>query len=911
MNPTNQNPDLLELKNRYIKSERIFRRGQSLVQNEMCTLTSRKGNDFNFIVEDRFNDFQVSIHKRGDALAFSCTCGSYLQSCPHIAAALISLHRLLVEEAGKVVSEGKAFTRKEMIKRVLLERQERAEKENYSISFGENIHGIHIIKTQSGRIYEITIRDFNSDNGYCSCPDFRTNKLGTCKHLIFAKKAIKQKYKLTKKSGIQSYPFIEIYCDPHYDYHISYYYEGDLPSDVDELLKKYFKNDQYILPHNYSEFLSFINEAQNHKSILIRPEVTEKIDKYFENEMLEKLSKEIAPDFSKIKHELFDYQKQGVRFSLFKKANIIADEMGLGKTLQAIATAVFKKEIYNLKRTLVICPASLKYQWKKEIERFSFEKAKIIEGTREDRHASYRNAGEFFLIANYEAVMRDVTIINKYSPDMIILDEAQRIKNYDTKTSHAVKSISKKHALVITGTPLENRLLDLYSIMNFIDPEILAPQWEFSLNHCYFDMSKRNRITGYFNLQQLKEKLSGVIIRREKSDVLKELPALQELTVPVELHDMQMDIHAGLARSLAPILAKKYKTLFDMQRIQQILAKMRMVCDSTFLVDKETNHSPKLDELQEILLEKLDIKTTKKKVIIFSEWKTMLHLISKMLRAHNIGHTILSGDVPVKKRGYLIEEFANNPDCLVFLSTDAGGTGLNLQFADTVINFELPWNPARKNQRIGRINRIGQESSSITAINLVSLNSIESRIADGIVLKESLFNAVLKEGNLKDEVDFAAKGRSTFIDQVQKLVQPLEVMAEDEKEPAVEIETEAEEDELELFTEDSVEEHVTQKVDKVAQPDAEKIDIEEDNELNVPAEKADNALPEEKTAAPQPVYMPQPEEIEATLNQGMQFLNGVFKMATGNDLIAKDQGLSINRETGEVVFKFKLPGFGR
>ena len=805
---------------------------------------------------------------------------------------------------------GEAFTRKEMIQRVLQERRERSEKEIYSISFGENVHGVHKIKTQSGRIYEITIRDFHSDNGYCSCPDFKTNKLGTCKHLIFAKKKLKQQYKLTKKTNIQPYPFIEIYCDPHYDYHISYYYERELPPEIDALLKKYFKNNQYILPQSYAEFLPFINEAQNYKSILIRPEVTEKMDKYFEKEMLKDLSAEIVPDFSKIKHDLFDYQEQGVRFSLFKKASIIADEMGLGKTLQAIATAVLKKDIFNLQRTLIICPASLKYQWKKEIERFSFEKARIIEGPRDERHDSYKNAKEFFLIANYEAVMRDVTIIGKYPPDMIILDEAQRIKNYDTKTSHAVKSIPKKHALVITGTPLENRLLDLYSIMNFIDPEILAPQWEFSLNHCYFDKSKKNRITGYFNLQELKDKLRNVIIRREKSDVLKELPAVQELTVPVELHEMQMDIHAGLARSLAPILAKKYKTLFDMQRIQQILAKMRMVCDSTFLVDKETNHSPKLDELQEILLEKLDIKTTKKKVIIFSEWKTMLHLISKMLRAHNIGYAILSGDVPVKKRGYLIEEFANNPDCQVFLSTDAGGTGLNLQFADTVINFELPWNPARKNQRIGRINRIGQESSSITAINLVSLNSIESRIADGIVLKESLFNAVLKESNLEDEVDFAAKGRSTFIDQVQKLVQPLEVMVEDEKESAVEIETEAEEEELELFTEDSVEELAAQKVNQAAQSDAEKTEIEKEKELNVPAEKAGELSPKEKTAEPQPTHIPQPEEIEATLNQGMQFLNGVFKMATGNDLIAKDQGLSINRETGEVVLKFKLPGFG-
>ncbi len=310
--------------------------------------------------------------------------------------------------------------------------------------------------------------------------------------------------------------------------------------------------------------------------------------------------------------------------------------------------------------------------------------------------------------------------------------------------------------------------------MNFIDPEVLAPQWEFSMNHCYFDREKKNQITGYFNLQELKDRLADHVIRREKSDVLSQLPAVQEVTVPVELHEAQAEIHAGLARSPAPILHKKFKTVYDMQRIQQILLNMRMVYDSTFLVDKETNHSPKLDELKTILLEKLDLKKRKRKVIIFSEWKTMLHLIGKMLKANGIRFVTLSGDVQVKKRGLLIDEFANNPDLLVFLSTEAGGSGLNLQFADTVINFDLPWNPAKKNQRIGRINRIGQTARKLTAINMVAVNSIEQNIANGIVVKEALFDAVLKDASMTEEVDFSSRGRSTFIDQVEKMTQPAE-----------------------------------------------------------------------------------------------------------------------------------------
>ncbi|NIR51618.1 DEAD/DEAH box helicase [candidate division KSB1 bacterium] len=868
---------LPEIKSRYIKSETVFRKGVHLVENEMCTFTSGNDSYYRFIVEDRFDDFKVNIRHEKSGLSYDCTCGTQLDCCAHVAAAMYTLYHKYQEAEKPPASEGKPYTRKEMIKRVLKERQERAAKEEFKIEFGENIHGVHRIKTQSVRVYEITIRDFKEHNGYCSCPDFKTNKLGTCKHLIYASEQIKKKYNIDKTTKIQPYPFIEIFCDPHFDYHITHYHQRELPPDIAALIKRYFKKP-YIMPEDYRSFSDFIAEAEHHKAILIRPEVTEKLDKYFEKEMLKNLAKQVTPDFSKIKAKLFDYQKKGISFSLFKSGSIIADEMGLGKTVQATAVAVIKKDIYNLNRTLVICPASLKYQWKSEIERFSHEKAVIVEGFREDRRQIYRTSDAYFLIANYEAVLRDITTIIKHSPDMIILDEAQRIKNYDTKTSHAVKAIPKKHALVISGTPLENRLLDLYSIMNFIDPEVLSPQWEFSMNHCYFDKEKKNKITGYYNLQQLKEKLADYIIRREKSEVLKELPEVQEMIVPVELHHVQAEIHAGLYKSLAPILAKKYKTFFDMQRIQQILTSMRMVCDCSYLVDKETNYSPKLDELQEILLEKLDIVGKKKKVLIFSEWKTMLQIISKRLGHHGIHHVMLSGEVPVAKRGKLIEEFAQNPDSLVFLSTEAGGSGLNLQFADTVINFDLPWNPAKKNQRIGRVNRIGQQSSSITAINLVALNSIEARIADGIVLKQSLFDAVLSEGDRTDAVDFAAKGRSTFVDQIQKLIQPGETVWEtDESDDEGESET--------ILPE-------TEEGEEILAPESQ------------PVEKPADLAPEKPKAS-----TPAPEEIETTLNHGMQFLSGVFKMATGKELRAENQTLSVDKETGEVVMKFKLPGY--
>lgn len=889
-------PDLHELKSDYFRSHITAHRAQQLLAMDMCTMTTRSEHLYHFAIEDRFEDFEVVVSTRESQLSHTCNCSSMLPCCHHAAAAILALREDMQKDIVREQSEnGESYSRPDMIKRVMREREERAEKEEFKLIPSDNIYGIHQLKTAAHRVYELTFRNFDKGNGYCSCPDYRTSKLGTCKHLIFARNYILEKFPVEKLVDTQSYPFVEVFCDPLNEYHITYFYKGNISVAVASLLERFFEGRKHILPENYESFLKFLNEAEDIKQILVRPEVTEKIEKHFERQWLKKLSETVKPDFSRIKADIFDYQKEGILFSLFKPGAIIADEMGLGKTLQAITTAVLKKDIYGLNRTLVICPASLKFQWKKEIERFTDEAAVVVEGGRDERQEIYRHSDAYFLIANYEAVMRDLTTIINHSPDMIILDEAQRIKNYTTKTSYAVKAIPKRHALVITGTPIENRLGDLYSIMNFIDPEILAPLWEFSMNHCYFDKSKKNLITGYYNLQALKERLSPWVIRREKKEVMDQLPDLQEVVVPINLHPQQEEMHAGMARTLMPLIMKKHKTIYDMQRIQQILASMRMVCDSTFLIDKETNISPKLEELQEILLEKLNIHAPGKKVIIFSEWKTMLRLIEKMLKANDIGSLMLTGDVPVKNRGKLIEDFEKNPDAKVFLASEAGGTGLNLQFADTVINFELPWNPAKKNQRIGRVFRIGQKSSKITAINLVTRNSIEQRILDGIVLKESLFNAVLNEGSLTDEVDFSKKGRATFIEQVEKLIKPFEAVAEEETREALA------QDSAETLESVEVQEAIEEELQEVV---SEAVQAAKNGGGN--GKQADAAAASADEKSPGSV---ETEELETTLNQGLQFLGGLLKMTTGKDLVTEDQAVTVDKETGEVVMKFRLPGF--
>jgi len=871
-----------------------LRKAKAIYINGECQLLTQSESRFEFTANDGARDYDVDIYIENNEI--SATVNKKDQEWNHVAiAALMELADELARQETTPKTVGKKYTREGMIKRVMAERMEKALNADYHIEFADNIYGEHILTNERGVKYRITLRDFENETGYIDCMDLRTNKLGTTKHIMFAFKKLKSNQALYDSLG-KTYPFVEIYLDPLNDYKITWHYPHALDSDVEMFIKKYF-GDSHVFPdEKVLEFLGFIRQAERYSQILIRPEVLEKVEKAYNQKALEEIRQSHQIDFSLIRADLFPYQKEGIEFAAYREGAIIADDMGLGKTVQAIGTAVIKKEIFDFKRTLVICPASLKEQWKNEIERFSYEKAVIVEGFPEEREKIYRTSNAYFLILNYETVLRDFAAINKYHTDFIILDEAQRIKNYATKTANAIKSLKKTHSLVITGTPIENRLIDLYSIVGFLDPYFLAPLWEFSYQHCLFDERQKNKITGYYNLSELKERLKSILIRREKRNVLKQLPNIREMDIPVEMHPRQAEYHGSFAKGIASILSKKFITPFDMQKLMLLLSKMRMVCDSTYLVDYETNYSPKLDELKDILFEKLDINSNGNKVIIFSEWVRMNQLIGKMLRENQVGFAELSGRIPVKHRGKLIQKFEQNPDCKVFLSTEAGGSGLNLQVADTVINFELPWNPAKKNQRLGRIDRLGQESSNLTVISFITRNSIEEKIASGLVLKQNLFDGVLDSKSTTDFVDFSEKGRSQFLKQLESVIIGIEGEVPSEKTLVAVEGLETAETERQKDTVETV----------IAEPDDEKAVAEAAKEAATPETKTEI----KGAPAPQQLDPVQLAEMEQVMNQGMGFLSGLFKMATGKELSTREQKIEIDKETGEVVMRFKLPMVG-
>jgi SNF2 family DNA or RNA helicase len=798
---------------------------------------------------------------------------------------------LQVESELQILSPGtevehKKYTRKGMIQRVMKERRDKADNAEYHIQWADNIYGDHILTNEKGVKYTIFLRDFENETGYSTSMDSRINKLGTTKHIMYAFGQLKQNLSLYNRLD-KTYPFIEIYCDPLNDYKISWHYPHELPLEEKLLITRYFKKSGFIEDKDALSLLPFMKDIFGNNKIRVRPEVQEKLENAFDDNMLQDLEKKYKPDYSKLKINLFPYQKEGISFALFRRAAIIADEMGLGKTIQAIGTAIMKKEIFGFRKTLVVCPASLKEQWKKEIEKFSDENAWVVQGFPREREEQYADNRYYFLIVNYEMVIRDQVMINRAGFDFLILDEAQRAKNFETKTAGSLKKLEVKHKLVITGTPIENRLIDIFSIMGIIDPYFLGPLWEFSYQHCLFDPLKYNKINGYYNLKSLNEKLDKILIRREKRKVIDQLPNIQQENIPIHLSPLQADYHASYARGLAQILQKRFLTPYDMQRMQLLLANMRMVCDSTYLIDEQTNESPKLEELKYILLEKLDIKNTRRKIIIFSEWIKVHKLIGKMLRENNIGFVELNGKIPVKSRGELIRKFEDNDQYKIFLSTEAGGSGLNLQVADMVVNFELPWNPAKKNQRIGRIDRLGQKSNKLTIINLITKGSIEQQIASGLLVKQSLFDGVLGKDAARDTVDFSNKGRSQFIQQLEEFISGVELL----KKPAEE-EEEEEEEELEEVT---IEEQDSGEILQQGEPDLSGIS---GITTSTPKEEVDAETTPIQIAA---------REMEQVMNHGLQFLAGMFKLSTGKDLGIENQDIRINQETGEVVMKFKIP----
>ncbi len=508
-----------------------------------------------------------------------------------------------------------------------------------------------------------------------------------------------------------------------------------------------------------ADLMKRIRQLQRHdQTVIITPDAEEYIQQSLFQQRIADQVAEIRRDPANhplrttlLKAELLPYQMDGIAFAVGAGRAILADDMGLGKTIQGLGVAELLAEHADIQRVLVICPTSLKSQWRNEIHRFIDRDCQMVVGTAAQRADQYDNSC-FFTICNYEQVLRDVTTIERIKWDLIILDEGQRIKNWEAKTSAVIKSLKSPFALVLSGTPLENRLDELYSVVQFIDDRRLAPAFRFFHRHRVVD--DHGKVVGYKNLDVLRENLQPILLRRTRQSVMQQLPSRTTEIVRIAPTDEQLGMHGAYMQNLSAIINKKFLTEMDLLRLQKYLLMCRLCANSTFLADKqEPGYSSKLDRIAE-LFDSLFAEENRK-VVLFSEWTTMLDLIQPMLDQRRVPYVRLDGKVPQRKRQLLVNQFQQDSRCQVFLTTNAGSTGLNLQAANTVINVDLPWNPAVLEQRISRAHRMGQKRS-VQVYVLITEDTIEERLLNTLSGKHELAMAALNQDSDIDEVELTA-----------------------------------------------------------------------------------------------------------------------------------------------------------
>lgn len=435
---------------------------------------------------------------------------------------------------------------------------------------------------------------------------------------------------------------------------------------------------------------------------------------------------------------LREYQKQGIHFLAHRDQALLCDEPGLGKTRQMIECC--RERAF---KSLIICPRSIKDEWKTEIEKWTSMKAIIVEGNPIHRRLQYLLKADFYII-NYELVLRDFDYINKMPIDCIVLDEAQRIKNCKTKTAQTIKTLNLPiHRYVLTATPIENRIEELYSLIDFIgngiyndlQSALLANKGGYS---GYYntkwgsDSSRLKRMVGRTDPAIIHTALNKFMLRRRKDDVDAELPPKTHIEIEIALTERQQKMYDLAANDF--LLMVDDKTI----PITTVLAQftyLREICNSLALIDPALNFSSKMDEL---IPRVIDIVNTNNKVIIFSEFKRMCDIIVSTLKEKGIGVSYLHGhekDPTGQKK-----DFWNKNQVMV--ATRTGEAGHNLQCASYVFHYEVLWNPARIKQREDRAHRLGQ-NKPVFIYGFITPHTIEERIESTLQLKEELFQTVI------------------------------------------------------------------------------------------------------------------------------------------------------------------------
>lgn len=692
-------------------------------------------------------------------LRTGCTCEAREGACVHVAGLLSILLEQKVDlglaapppELSRVEGE------EELVAAAVAEREKRARTERMrivSLEPSKPWTDYSVTSLGSGKTYRVALRgEVGRGASYCSCPDFRTNTLGTCKHIMKVLAAARRRFSPRVRGKAYRRTRVTVHVRYGERVELAVALPQQLSSGARAILGPWIGGETSEGEDMLLRRLQRLAEGGH--AYFVTPDAEELIQRRLLAGRLAKLVAEIraAPErhplrTGLLKQPLLPFQLDGIAFAAGAGRAVLADEMGLGKTIQGVGIAELLAREVGVRRVLVVCPASLKSQWRSEIERFSGRSAEVVEGAARDRGEAYRGEA-FFTICNYEQVLKDISHVERTRWDLIILDEGQRIKNWEAKTSRVVKGLVSRFALVLSGTPLENRLDDLHSVVAFVDPHRLGPSFRFL--HRHQRRGEDGKLVGFKKLDELRARLAPVLLRRTRESVRLELPPRTVEIVRIPPTAEQKELHDGHMQTVAQIVRKPYLTEMDLLRLRMALLMCRMAADSTTLVDKQRpGWSTKLERLGG-LFDQIAAEPGRK-VIVFSEWTTMLDLIEPLLAKRKLGFVRLDGSVPQKKRQAIVSRFQNEKRVQLFLTTNAGSTGLNLQAANTIINVDLPWNPAVLEQRIARAHRMGQVNP-VCVFVLVTEQTLEENLLATLSSKRELAMAALDPDSRVADVD--------------------------------------------------------------------------------------------------------------------------------------------------------------
>ena len=450
---------------------------------------------------------------------------------------------------------------------------------------------------------------------------------------------------------------------------------------------------------------------------------------------------------------LRDYQVTGVKwlYTLAKTGfgGILADEMGLGKTIQVIYYIKQMLKDNENNKFLIVVPTSLAYNWDHEFDSFGSNiKRKICVGNKDKRTKILSDLNDTnVIITTYGLLREDEELYNNLNFNTMVIDEAQNIKNNMAGITKVVKKINAETKFALTGTPLENSILELWSIFDFIMPGYLASLTKFQSKYKIKDFDEDSEIL----IKGLSKQINPFILRRKKQDVVKELPDKLINDIYIELKDEQKKLYVAELERVKEEMEKIIETEgMNKARflILQLLTKLRQICiDPSIVYDNYNDGSNKLEQLESIVNEYIK---NNHKILIFSSFKTALNIVKEKLNKAKIKTYMIDGSVPAKDRIEMVDNFNNNDDVKVFLiMLKSGGTGLNLATADVVIHLDLWWNPQAENQATDRAHRIGQKNT-VEVIHLITKGTIEEKILE-LQNKKRILSDKLIDGEIRDK----------------------------------------------------------------------------------------------------------------------------------------------------------------